>query len=205
MTQSANGTITPAPLTVSATGVNKVYDTTTTANVTLSDNHFAGDSVTDTSQPGVLRRHVVAGTGKPIAVSGIAIIRGRRGATIPCSTPRLTPQPTSPAAIFDRHRQAGVDKVRRHCSRTATVLLSDDHPGRRQRHSQLHGFVQRQERRQRQAGARQRHQYRWRRCGQLQLAEHHGRRHGQHRAPALPDGVVATGVNKVPMELTRRP
>src|SRR5204863_291513 len=42
----ANLTITPRPLTVSATGVNKVYDGTTTATVTLSDNRVAGDTLT---------------------------------------------------------------------------------------------------------------------------------------------------------------
>ena len=35
------------PLTVSATGVNKVYDGTTAATVTLTDNRVAGDVFTD--------------------------------------------------------------------------------------------------------------------------------------------------------------
>src|SRR5204862_378332 len=39
--------ITAKALTVSATGVNKVYDQTTTATVTLSDNHLSGDDVVD--------------------------------------------------------------------------------------------------------------------------------------------------------------
>ena len=42
-TTTAN--ITPAPLTVSATALNKVYDGTATATVKLSDNRFAGDAL----------------------------------------------------------------------------------------------------------------------------------------------------------------
>src|ERR1022692_2808509 len=38
---------TPVTLTVSATGVNKTYDQTTTTTVTLSDNRIAGDTITD--------------------------------------------------------------------------------------------------------------------------------------------------------------
>ena len=37
---------TPFALTVSATGVNKVYDATTNATVTLSDNRTSGDTLT---------------------------------------------------------------------------------------------------------------------------------------------------------------
>src|SRR5207245_9503970 len=39
--------ITPRALTITAAGVNKVYDSTTAATVTLSDNRVAGDVVTD--------------------------------------------------------------------------------------------------------------------------------------------------------------
>src|SRR5207249_4520967 len=41
------GTITPKSLVVTATGINRPYDGTTTATVTLSDNRLAGDVFTD--------------------------------------------------------------------------------------------------------------------------------------------------------------
>jgi hypothetical protein len=43
--------ITPRPLTVTATGVNKVYDGNTTAMVTLSDNRVAGASLQTGTPP----------------------------------------------------------------------------------------------------------------------------------------------------------
>src|SRR6185369_17033603 len=46
-TASTTADITARALTVSATGVNKVYDGTTSATVTLSDNRVSGDTLTD--------------------------------------------------------------------------------------------------------------------------------------------------------------
>jgi hypothetical protein len=68
----AAANIMPRALAVSATGINKVYDGTTSATVTLSDNQLAGDTLTVTyaaasfSDPNV-------GTGKPVQVSGISV------------------------------------------------------------------------------------------------------------------------------------
>ena len=69
-TTTAN--ITPAPLTVTATGVNKVYDGTTTATVTLSDNRVSGDVFTDSYTSAIFGSKDV-GTGKTVTVSGISI------------------------------------------------------------------------------------------------------------------------------------
>ena len=69
-TNTAN--ITKATLTVSATGVNKVYDGTTNATVTLSDNRLAGDVLT-TSYASASFADKNVGNGKTISVSGIAI------------------------------------------------------------------------------------------------------------------------------------
>src|SRR5262249_31407097 len=44
-TASTTANITSRALTISATGVNKVYDGTSSASVTLSDNRLAGDSL----------------------------------------------------------------------------------------------------------------------------------------------------------------
>jgi hypothetical protein len=71
-TTSATANITQAPLTVTATGANKVYDGTTTATVTLSDNHVFGDAVTDGYTTATFADKNI-GTGKTVSVSGISI------------------------------------------------------------------------------------------------------------------------------------
>src|SRR5262249_27774569 len=43
---TTTATITARPLSVSATGANKVYDATTSASITLADNRISGDSLT---------------------------------------------------------------------------------------------------------------------------------------------------------------
>ena len=63
--------ITPRPLTVTATGSGKVYDGSTSATVALSDNAIAGDELTVTSTNAFLDPNV--GTGKYISVSNITI------------------------------------------------------------------------------------------------------------------------------------
>src|SRR5439155_17665736 len=69
-----NGTLTvsKASLSVSATGVNKVYDATTNAAVTLSDNRRSGDVLTITYTNASFANKDVA-TNKTVTVSGIAI------------------------------------------------------------------------------------------------------------------------------------
>src|SRR5207247_1124356 len=59
-------------LTVSAAGVNRTYDGTTNATVTLSDNRVAGD-VLSTSYTGATFANKNAGTAKIVNVSGITI------------------------------------------------------------------------------------------------------------------------------------
>jgi hypothetical protein len=59
-------------LSVSATGVNKVYDATTTATVNLSDNRLAGDSLTSSYTSASFANKNV-GTAKTVSVSGIAL------------------------------------------------------------------------------------------------------------------------------------
>lgn len=70
-TVTTHADITAIPLTVSATGVNKVYDGTTAANVTLTTNKIGNDDVTASgvaifSDPNV-------GDNKQVSVSGISI------------------------------------------------------------------------------------------------------------------------------------
>src|SRR5439155_1175910 len=71
-TASTTAAITARALTVSATGANKVYDGTTAATVTLSDNRVAGDLLTDASTAASFADKSV-GTAKPVSVSGISI------------------------------------------------------------------------------------------------------------------------------------
>jgi filamentous hemagglutinin family protein len=64
-------TVTPRTLTVTAVGLDKIYDTTTAASVTLTDNPVAGDLLTINSTSAFLDKN--AGTGKYISVSGITL------------------------------------------------------------------------------------------------------------------------------------
>jgi hypothetical protein len=64
--------ITAGILTVTAKGVNKVYDGTTNATVTLADNHLAGDVVTDSYTSAAFTNKNI-GTGKVVTVFGITI------------------------------------------------------------------------------------------------------------------------------------
>ena len=66
-----SSSITPRPLTVSATGVDKTYDGTTAATVNLADNRIAGDSFTVTSTDNFIDPS--AGTDRYINVSNIAL------------------------------------------------------------------------------------------------------------------------------------
>src|SRR5205823_6241837 len=71
-TTSTTADITPRALTISASGVNKIYDGTTAATVTLSDDRVSGDVFAD-SYTSALFNNKNVGTAKPISVSGISI------------------------------------------------------------------------------------------------------------------------------------
>src|SRR5258705_5696007 len=71
-TASTTANIAARSLTVSAAGVNEVYNGTTTATVTLSDDRASGDSL-NTSYTSASFADKNVGTGKPVSVSGIAV------------------------------------------------------------------------------------------------------------------------------------
>src|SRR5205807_2522829 len=71
-TAGATADISKRALTVSATGVNKVYDGSTTATVTLTDDKVSGDALTDGYASASLADKKV-GTGKTVSVAGISI------------------------------------------------------------------------------------------------------------------------------------
>ena len=69
---NVTATITARPLTISATGINKVYDGSTSAAVTLADNRVAGDALT-TGYTSAAFADANVGTGKSVSVSGISL------------------------------------------------------------------------------------------------------------------------------------
>src|SRR5205814_2252940 len=71
-TASSTADITVRPLLVSATGVNKAYDGSSTATVTLSDNRVAGDTLSRSYTSASFSDKNV-GTAKTVSVSGISI------------------------------------------------------------------------------------------------------------------------------------
>ncbi|MDR3455824.1 MAG: YDG domain-containing protein [Verrucomicrobiae bacterium] len=68
----AKANISTASLTVTAKGVNKLYDGTTSAVVTLADNRIAGDLLTNSYVSAAFTNKNI-GTGKLVSVSGVAI------------------------------------------------------------------------------------------------------------------------------------
>jgi len=70
-TATGTGNITQRDLVVTATGVDKVYNASTNATVTLADDRVAGDVFTVTSSASFTDKNV--GTNKPVTVTGIAI------------------------------------------------------------------------------------------------------------------------------------
>ena len=69
---NVTASITARPLTISATGINKVYDGSTSAAVTLADNRVAGDALT-TGYTSAAFADANVGTGKTVGVSGISL------------------------------------------------------------------------------------------------------------------------------------
>src|SRR5882724_4297209 len=119
---SGPGKITPRPLTVSAHGVDKQYDNTTAATVTLSDDRVAGDVFTD-SNTGASFADKNVGVGKSVSVSGLSI-SGTDASnyalqnTAATTTANITPRPLTVSAT-------GVNKVYDGAT-TAAVNLTDD-------------------------------------------------------------------------------
>jgi hypothetical protein len=71
-TASTTAAITARSLTVTATGVNKIYDGSPNATVTLADNRVSGDVVTDAYASASFSDKNV-GSGKTVSVGGISI------------------------------------------------------------------------------------------------------------------------------------
>ena len=178
-TATTTANITPLALTVSATGVNKVYDGTTDATVTLTDNRVAGDSLHRRRHLGQLHRQE-RGHRQDRHGRRHHDHRHRRrqlhlANTTATTTANITPLTLTVSAT-------GVNKVYDGTT-AATVTLTDNRVAGdsldRCRHL---GHLRRQERGHRQDRDCHRHHHRGGRRGQLRPGQHHGDDHGEHHA-----------------------
>jgi filamentous hemagglutinin family protein len=114
-----SASITPRSLTVSATGINKVYDASTAATVILTDNRIAGDVLTVTSDDAFLDKN--AGTSKYISVSDI-VITGTDASDYTVNTNAAASADITKANLVVG--AVGVNKVY-DATTAATVILND--------------------------------------------------------------------------------
>ncbi|MBI1761329.1 MAG: hypothetical protein HYR56_07835 [Acidobacteria bacterium] len=121
-TAATTANITPRALTVSASGVNKVYNGNTTATVNLSDDHVSGDNIT-TSYTSATFNNKSVGTAKPVSVTGIAIGGTDVGNYTFNTTAATTADITARALTVSA---TGINKIY-DGNISATVNLSDDH------------------------------------------------------------------------------
>src|SRR5439155_1437556 len=120
-TASTTADITAKALTVSATGINKVYDGNTTASVTLSDNRVSGDVFTNSYTSAAFLDKNVA-NGKTVNVSGISISGTDAGNYTFNTTASTTADITAKALTVSA---TGINKVY-DGNTTASVTLSDN-------------------------------------------------------------------------------
>jgi filamentous hemagglutinin family protein len=121
---TATARITKAALTVSATGVNKTYDRTTTAGITLSDNRFGSDVLT-VAASGKAFTDKNAGTAKTINVTGITVT-GTDAGNYTWNTTAVTTADIAKAAL--NVTASGTNKVYDGTT-TAAASLSDSRIG----------------------------------------------------------------------------
>lgn len=119
-TGSATANITPRALTVTYTGQNKVYDGTTAAVVTTSDDRVLGDTLTINRSAAFSDKNV--GTGKTISVSGVSLSGTDGGNYSVASTGSASANITTRTLLVT---YTGVDRQYDGTS-NATVTTSDD-------------------------------------------------------------------------------
>jgi hypothetical protein len=93
---NSNFTINPAVLTTSVSAADKVYDGSTSASLTLTDNRFGGDAVSVTARGQFADKNV--GTNKAVAITGLTL-SGADASNYSLSAP------TSPTAAITRLAQ----------------------------------------------------------------------------------------------------
>ncbi|MDQ1816878.1 YDG domain-containing protein [Massilia sp. CCM 9210] len=117
-TATTTANITAKNLTVSATGVNKQYDRTTAATVTLNDDRVAGDTLTLNRSAAFADYN--AGTGKTVNVSGIALSGADAGNYTLASSSATTTADITPRALTAT--LAGASKVYDGTTATSATL-----------------------------------------------------------------------------------
>jgi hypothetical protein len=125
ITNGGTLTITKASLIVTATGTNRVYNGTTTAGVTFSDNRLPGDNLTANCTNASFPDKNV-GTGKPISVSGITI-SGPSATNYACNTTASTSANITVRALVVS--SPGVSKVYDGTTAAPIVLVDNRMPG----------------------------------------------------------------------------
>src|SRR5207247_2345347 len=120
-TATTTANITARSLSVSASGVNKVYDGNTTATATLSDNRLSGDTLSS-SYTAASSADKNAGTAKTVSVSGIAISGADAVNYTANTTASTTANITARSLVVSA---ASVNKVY-DGNTTATATLSDN-------------------------------------------------------------------------------
>ena len=124
-TTTTTANISQRDLSVAASGVDKVYDTTTAATVTLSSDKLGGDYVV-ASYGGASFADKKVGTGKPVSVSGISIWGGdAANYHLVNTTAATTADITRKDLVVSAH---GVNKIY-DGNATATVTLTSDKLG----------------------------------------------------------------------------
>ena len=121
-TNNGTLTVTQAVLTVTATGVNKTYDATPSATVTLTDNRVPGDNLTASYASASFANKTV-GNGKTVTVTGISISGPSASNYTLASTTTTTAANVSKATLTVI--AAGVNRVYDGTT-AATVTLADN-------------------------------------------------------------------------------
>ncbi|HLP09023.1 MAG TPA: YDG domain-containing protein [Opitutaceae bacterium] len=121
---STTADITPATLTVSFSGVNKVYDATTAATVTTADDRLDSDVLTINRAASFLTKDVASG--KTVTVSGVSLSGTDAANYSLASTSGSTTAAITPATLTVSF--TGVDKVY-DATTAATVTTTDDRLG----------------------------------------------------------------------------
>ena len=122
-------TVSPALLTVTATGIDKVYDGTTAASVTLTDNRLFTDQLT-LDHAAATYADPNVGIGKNVTVDGIALSGGAdAGNYILGNTIAMTTATITPAAIGPEVSAIHVSPNPVHAAATLTATASDANTG----------------------------------------------------------------------------
>lgn len=123
-------TINAATLTVTATGTDKVYDGTTDAQVSFSDNRVAGDSVTVTGNAAFTSKNkglqAISVTG--IAISGASATNYQLSSTSATATATINPRPITVSAVADTKIVDGTTTSSKLPLITAGTLAASDTP-----------------------------------------------------------------------------